>query len=259
MARRPRIDWPTRWHQLVRAMARVHTPAGEDQLLDWLVHPTEPRVLAFVNAHAMNTVVESESFFHSLLSADVVVRDGIGVAILMRLLNQPPGLNLNGTDLIPKLLARVNGQPVALFGTRDPWLSQARGVVAERVAPQSSFVIANGFLDVREYIRLAVRHRPAVIVLGMGMPRQEEVAILLRSALNFPCLIICGGAVIDFLGGKVPRAPAWVRKTGFEWAFRLGREPRRLWSRYVYGNPLFLRRALVVAGRNLFQRRAVAA
>jgi exopolysaccharide biosynthesis WecB/TagA/CpsF family protein len=259
MARRPSIDWPTRWQQLVRAMARVHTPGGEHQLLDWLLRPSEPRVLAFVNAHAMNLVVQSEPFFHSLLSADVVVRDGIGLAMLMQLLNQPAGQNLNGTDLIPKLLERANGRPIALFGTQDPWLSQARQAVGERLAPQSPCVIANGFLDVREYIKLAVRHRPAVIVLGMGMPRQEEVAILLKSALNYPCLIVCGGAIIDFMGGKVPRAPEWMRKSGLEWAFRLGREPRRLWNRYVHGNPLFLRRALLVASRSLLQRRPLVA
>ena len=98
-------DWQLRWYQLVRSMARVHTPRGEDQLLDWLLRPGEARVLAFVNAHAMNTVAESPSFFNSLMSADVVVRDGIGMSLLMRLCNQVPGQNLDGTDLIPKLLA----------------------------------------------------------------------------------------------------------------------------------------------------------
>jgi hypothetical protein len=87
----------------------------------------------------------------------------------------------------------------------------------------------------------------------MGMPRQEEVAIALRAALGFPCLIVCGGAIIDFLGGKVPRAPVWMRRCGLEWAFRLGREPRRLWNRYVHGNPRFLKRAWSMAMRSLRQ------
>ncbi|HYF20787.1 MAG TPA: WecB/TagA/CpsF family glycosyltransferase [Ramlibacter sp.] len=247
----PSLDWQMRWYQLVRTMARVHTPRGEEQLLDWLLRPGEPRVLAFVNAHAMNTVAESDAFYQSLVSADVVVRDGIGVAILMQLLNQVPGQNLNGTDLIPKLLRRADGLPLALFGTRDPWLSQAQQKVAAEIAPGSSCVVADGFQPLRDYIRLAVQQRPRVIVLGMGMPRQEEVAIALRSALNFPCLIICGGAIIDFLGGKVPRAPRWMRRTGLEWAFRLAREPRRLWERYVHGNPKFLKRAFRIAQRSL--------
>ena len=243
-------DWQLRWYQLVRSMARVHTPRGEDQLLDWLLRPGEARVLAFVNAHAMNTVAESPAFFNSLMSADVVVRDGIGMSLLMRLCNQVPGQNLNGTDLIPKLLQRADGQPIALFGTRDPWLSTARDEVLARLAPRSSVITADGFLDTVDYIRLAARHRPRLIVLGMGMPRQEEVAMALRGALGSPCLVVCGGAIIDFLGGKVPRAPAWMREHGLEWAFRLCREPRRLFDRYVRGNPRFLRRALDIAERS---------
>jgi N-acetylglucosaminyldiphosphoundecaprenol N-acetyl-beta-D-mannosaminyltransferase len=240
-----------RWYQLVRSMARVNTPRGEDQLLDWLLRPGEARVLAFVNAHAMNLVAESEPFYQSLMSADVVVRDGIGVSMLMQLCNQAPGQNLNGTDLIPKLLARANGLPLALFGTREPWLAQARNVVCQQLAPDSSCVVAHGFLQLQDYIRVAALHRPRVIVLGMGMPKQEEVAVALRAALGSPCLIICGGAIIDFLGGKVPRAPRWIRRAGLEWAFRLGREPRRLWDRYVRGNPVFLKRSLAIAARSL--------
>jgi exopolysaccharide biosynthesis WecB/TagA/CpsF family protein len=243
-----------RWYQLVRTMARVSTPLGEEQLLDWLLRPGEARVLAFVNAHAMNLVAESEPFYQALMSADVVVRDGVGVSLLMQLCNQAPGQNLNGTDLIPKMLARANGQPVALFGTREPWLTQASKAVSEQLAPDSACVVAHGFLPLQEYIRIAAQHRPRVIVLGMGMPKQEEVALMLRAALGAPCLIVCGGAIIDFLGGKVPRAPRWMRRSGLEWLFRLGREPLRLWNRYVHGNPLFMKRALLMAVRSLRHR-----
>ncbi len=244
-------DWQMRWYQLVRSMARVNSPRGEEQLLDWLLRPGEPRVLAFVNAHAMNMAAESEPFYQSVMSADVVVRDGIGVALLMQLLNQPPGQNLNGTDLIPKILARADGLPIALFGTQEPWLSNAAQALRERLAPRSACSTAHGVMGGQDYIRLAARHRPRLVVLGMGMPKQEEVAAALRAALGSPCLIVCGGAVLDFLGGKVPRAPLWMRRTGLEWAFRLAREPKRLWARYVHGNPRFLKRALVIAHRSL--------
>ncbi|HYD77132.1 WecB/TagA/CpsF family glycosyltransferase [Ramlibacter sp.] len=247
----PSRDWQMRWYQLVRSMARVQTPGGEEQLLDWLLRPGESRVLAFVNAHAFNLAAESEPFYRSLISADVVVRDGIGVQLLMRLLNQPPGQNLNGTDLIPRLLERANGLGIALFGTREPWLTRAQQVVRERLAPDSACVTLNGFLPLDAYIRLAAQSRPRVIVLGMGMPRQEEVAIALRGALGGPCLIVCGGAILDFLGGKATRAPLWMRRAGLEWAFRLVCEPRRLWHRYVHGNPLFLRRAWAMVQRSI--------
>lgn len=248
-ARHP-VHWQLRWQHLVRGLVRVQCARGEQQLLDSLARPTEPLVLAFVNAHAMNSAAESEAFFNALMAADLVVRDGIGMAILLRLLNLPPGLNLNGTDLIPKVMARYAGRRIALFGTQDPYLTRAREVVETRIAPASRCVAAHGFLETSDYLKLAAEHKPALIVLGMGMPRQEEVATVLRAALGYPCLIVCGGAIIDFLGNKTSRAPGWMRRTGLEWAYRLALEPRRLFRRYVMGNPVFLARALRVAAQS---------
>jgi exopolysaccharide biosynthesis WecB/TagA/CpsF family protein len=249
-------EWRPRWRQLVQGIVRVHSVRGEEQLLDSLAGPAEPRVLAFVNAHAMNSVAESKPFADALMEADILLRDGMGMAILLRLLNQPPGLNLNGTDLIPKILARYAGKRIALFGTLDPWLAQARQVVQNQLAPGSACMAANGFLEITTYLKLAASHRPQLIVLGMGMPRQEEVARVLRAALGFPCLIVCGGAIIDFLGGKTARAPAWLRDLGMEWAWRLALEPRRLFRRYVRGNPVFIARALRLTADSMRRRGA---
>jgi N-acetylglucosaminyldiphosphoundecaprenol N-acetyl-beta-D-mannosaminyltransferase len=237
-------EWQMRWHELVKAVVRVHSPSAEEQLLDSLARPDEPLVLAFVNSHAMNSAATSREFFDAVMSADLVLRDGIGMQILLSLLHQPPGLNLNGTDLIPRIMRRYAGRPIALFGTREPYLGQAEAVVVRELAPGSTCITANGFLDTASYVRLAATHKPSLIVLAMGMPRQEEVASMLRAALSFPCLIVCGGAIIDFLGGKIPRAPRWMRRAGLEWAFRLALEPRRLFRRYVIGNPVFIARTL---------------
>lgn len=250
--------WQPRWQELVKGIVRVHSVCGQDQLIESLSRPGEPTVLAFVNAHAMNSAAVSQEFFSALMSADLLLRDGAGMAILMRLLNQAPGLNLNGTDLIPKLLSRYAGRTIALFGTQDPYLARAQAAVVSQIAPRSPCVVAHGFLDTAHYVRLAAAHRPSVIVLGMGMPRQEEVAAVLRAALGFPCLIICGGAIVDFLGGKTSRAPGWMRSAGLEWLYRLALEPRRLFRRYVIGNPLFVSRALSLAAASSRQGRGAA-
>jgi exopolysaccharide biosynthesis WecB/TagA/CpsF family protein len=226
----------------------VEGDAGFAELMDRLGQPDQPMVLAFVNAHAMNTVASSSAFFELLACADTLLRDGSGMATFFKMLGAAPGLNLNGTDLIPKLLTRFNGRSVAFFGTSEPHLT--RGVAAAlRMMPASTWVQADGFRDTASYEALAELHRPALIVLGMGMPRQEEVAAALRARLTHPCLIVCGGAIIDFLGGKTPRAPRLVRSAGMEWMWRLAQEPRRLFQRYVIGNPLFIARAWRVARR----------
>jgi exopolysaccharide biosynthesis WecB/TagA/CpsF family protein len=112
--------------------------------------------------------------------------------------------------------------------------------------------VAQGFEDDAFYLEQAMRHKPELIVLGMGMPRQERLARELRACLGGDAVIVCGGAILDFLGGKVSRAPSWVRRAGVEWLYRLCREPRRLFRRYVVGNPSFLLRVLAwrLAGRS---------
>lgn len=244
-------DWKARWRELVQSMVRVRTERGEQQLLDLLAQPAEPTMVAFVNAHAMNSAAISCDFFNALVSADILLRDGVGMAILMRMLNQAPGLNLNGTDLIPKILNLYTGRSIALFGTQEPYLRRARQRVMNKLAPGCSCITTHGFRGTEDYLHLAARHKPALIVLGMGIPRQEEVARVLRSAVGYPCLIVCGGAIIDFMGGRTSRAPEWMRKAQLEWLYRLALEPRRLFQRYVVGNPLFLARAVSLAAASI--------
>lgn len=242
-------DWPQRWEALIRSVTRVHGDYGQQQLIEWLAHPPGPRVLGFANAHAMNSAASDEAFFKDLHAVDILLRDGSGMALLMTLLNQEPGLNLNGTDLIPRLLRRFAGQPIALFGTQDPWLGRARRVIESGLAPGSDCVVADGFLPQAAYLELAERHRPRLIILAMGMPRQEQLAQALRARISWSCLIVCGGAVLDFLAGRVVRAPQALRRLGLEWAWRLAHEPRRLFRRYVVGNPVFMMRATWLALR----------
>jgi N-acetylglucosaminyldiphosphoundecaprenol N-acetyl-beta-D-mannosaminyltransferase len=209
--------WQQRWRLMVSKMHLVQTLAAEEELLQLICSPGKPVVVAFANAHAFNSAASSPSFFQAL--------------------------HLNGTDLIPKIIRLFNGRRVAFFGTQEPYLQQGLST-AGRFAPQSELIGAHGFLETEAYLSFAATQRSDLIVLGMGMPKQEAVAAALRSKLDFPCTIVCGGAIIDFLAGRTARAPAWMRRAGVEWVYRLAMEPKRLFHRYVIGNPVFLMRAL---------------
>ncbi len=238
--------WQRRWRMMTEKIQSVDTLDEENDLLRRICSPARPVVVAFANAHAMNCVAQSQSFFDALYTADWVLRDGSGMATLFKFLGRKPGRNLNGTDLIPKIIELFNGRRIAFFGTQEPYLK--RGMVAAyQHAPQSHFVCAHGFLELDDYLSLAIVQRSDLIVLGMGMPKQEVVAAALRSKLGFPCTIVCGGAIIDFLAGRMTRAPLWMRRAGIEWVYRLAMEPRRLSHRYVIGNPVFLMRAMWLA------------
>lgn len=251
--RQAAIDWAARWWCLAQGLSRWPDRATEDVMIDRLLATASPFVLGFVNAHAMNLCVRDLPFFEDLAAADMLLRDGIGMAWLLRALGRAPGRNLNGTDLIPRLLERAGSRRVLLLGTTQPWLSRAQCALQARGLPCES---AHGFLSAQDYARLAQAWRPQLIILGMGMPRQEAVARALRAALAGPCLIVCGGAIIDFLGGRVRRAPLFMRLMRLEWLWRLACEPRRLFRRYVIGNPLFLARAARVAWRASHQSAA---
>lgn len=144
---------------------------------------------------------------------------------------------MNGTDLIPEVIRAYSGRPAALFGTRSPWLDRAR----QKLESEGLVVVAcaDGFSSLETYLDLAAETKPELIVLAMGMPRQEQISIHLAERLTHPTLLINGGAILDFLGERVNRAPAIMRNTGTEWVYRLSLEPRRLARRYVLGIPIF--------------------
>ena len=225
---------------LLRAIHSI-ADAGEcDRFLDTLLAHPQPVVVGFVNAHAINLVWRDAGILDAFLKANVLLRDGSGTAMWMRALGLPEGLNLNGTDLIPRILARAGKRPLAILGTRDPYLFDVVG----RLKAEGHAVVASrdGFQPEADYGRLCAETQPQVVVLAMGMPKQERVAEHVRAAASGPCLILCGGAIIDFMAGRFARAPIWMRRLGIEWIYRLVQEPRRLLGRYVVGVPVSLYR-----------------
>jgi exopolysaccharide biosynthesis WecB/TagA/CpsF family protein len=89
------------------------------------------------------------------------------------------------------------------------------------------------------------RSGAAITFVGLGCPRQEVWVYEYREALQMPLLAV--GAAFDFHAGLLSQAPARVQRWGLEWLYRLMREPRRLWRRYVYLNPLYLSLLLLQA------------
>ena len=88
-------------------------------------------------------------------------------------------------------------------------------------------------------IALINKVKPDVLFVGLGAPKQERWIWRHKNELQVP-VFIGVGAAFDFIAGTVKRAPLWMQRCGLEWLFRLCQEPRRLWRRYLVGNPIFL-------------------
>lgn len=234
--------WKIRWLAVVKKIRIINNTDDENRLMTELTILRNPMVLGFVNSHAMNSIVEGMAFFNALYSADILLRDGSGISMLFKRFKVDKGLNMNGTDFIPKLLEAYRGRRVAFWGTQPPYLDTA---VMQAQAKYGVVVASahHGFDTEQAYVDLAVEHQPDLIVLGMGMPKQEKIAAMIREQ-QLPVLVVCGGAIIDFMGDKIKRAPQWMRLMGIEWIYRLALEPKRLYKRYVLGNPIFMYRVL---------------
>jgi len=233
---------------LIDSIRLIHSDEQRRDLIRSLDKVDRPTILSFINVHAVNLCWSSAAVFDAFRASDLVLRDGIGLSVAMKALGMAPGLNMNGTDFIPLLLRSLPKRRLAVYGTATPWLERAR-IHLEETTPHVIADMLHGFHPTDRYLESARRHRPDVIVLAMGMPRQEEVAVRLRQALEHPVLIINGGAIVDFMARRFERAPVAVQRLGLEWAYRMAQEPRRLYRRYIHGgvrfahNVMLLRRA----------------
>lgn len=223
-----------RVRQLLDHLTVVDEQESIDAVFDQIDKARGPFVVSFVNAHAVNVACNDEEFHRALMGSDLLLRDGTGMWILCEAMGVEAGQNMNGTDFIPKLLERYRGRKVALCGTEDQYLSAAAQHIDNPV------LVIDGFREVEDYRHEVEQAAPDLVVLGMGMPKQERVAATLKESLVRDVAVVNGGAIFDFMAGRVPRAPRWMRITGMEWVYRLAKEPRRLWRRYVLGNVVFL-------------------
>lgn len=251
------ISLPVRWIGPV-AVAAVDAPTAIAVLTDRLDGMNFTRI-AFANAHCVNVAADDPNY-RARLAEFTVFADGIGVDLASKMLHGTPFPdNLNGTDFVPRFLGALPGRrSVALVGAA-PGVAELAAENLRRVFPQHDFqAISDGFfkdgLETEIVLARLRRFSPDITLVALGVPRQE-LFIARHLTIHETTLAIGVGALLDFMSGRVVRAPLVWRTLRLEWLFRLMLEPARLWGRYVVGNPRFLLRIFVQARR---QRRPAA-
>jgi exopolysaccharide biosynthesis WecB/TagA/CpsF family protein len=204
------------------------------------------QTLAYVNAHTLNLSARVEALHESLARSRLVMNDGIGLSLAARMRGERFPENLNGSDFTVRLLELAASRDWGVFflGGEPGVAEVAAARLQERIGGLRVVGVSHGFTDMSDQL-LARRVRnsgASLLVVALGSPRQE---IWLDQNLQATgALVGIGvGAFLDFTAGRVRRAPSWMNALGMEWCFRLLQEPRRLWRRYLLGNPLFLVRA----------------
>jgi len=202
--------------------------------------------VAFVNPACVNIAAVDPRYRAALAHADWVCPDGIGMKIAGQILGRPIRQNLNGTDLFPRLCESLaeSGHQLYLLGAR-PGVAEATARWAQQRFPRLRIAgTRSGYFDARdeEAVIAEVRRSGAdVLLVAMGVPAQD--LWLRRNLKKTGARVGIGvGGLFDFYGGRIPRAPLWLREVGGEWIYRLVQEPRRMWRRYLIGNFTFLHR-----------------
>lgn len=224
--------------RVLSKLVLIDNQEKKNSFIHKLMSSSGVEVLSFVNAHAMNLMSTNFDVENYFLNSDYLLRDGKGMEIFISRHHSNPGINMNGTDFIPELLTFFVGKKIAIYGTVDPWIAKG----AEKIKAMGLNVVdvKDGFKEDEVYTSSVIETKPQLILLAMGMPKQERIAQKIKENYTGDCLIICGGAIIDFMSGRVNRAPKFLRVLGMEWLYRLAVEPRRLFKRYVIGNFRFI-------------------
>ncbi|MEL6217318.1 MAG: WecB/TagA/CpsF family glycosyltransferase [Pseudomonadota bacterium] len=203
--------------------------------------------VAFVNAHCVNMAARDGAYAAALSSADYLLPDGSGLQLAAKMTGRHFRENLNGTDLFVPLCraAAERGLSVYLLGA-GACVAEAAASKAVSLAPGLQIAgTADGYFtpDQEDAVIDRINKSGAdILLVALGVPRQDRWISEHRARLE-PRIAIGVGAQFDFWSDRIQRAPAAMRRAGCEWVWRLMLEPRRMFMRYVVGNPLFVARA----------------
>jgi len=222
-----------------------------DEVIDWMEAMIAAGARGYVTAAAVNLVMsarEDPETLAAVLGATLAVPDGQPLVWALRALGHTRATRVYGPDLMARFCERAAraGTPMYLYGGRTPEaLEMLEGRLRERFP---GIRIVGGFSppfralssEEQERVIAAIDSSGAAVVwVGTGQPKQEKWMLQMRGRLAAP-LLVGVGAAFDFHAGLVSQAPRWMQRSGLEWAYRLSREPRRLWRRYARYNPRFV-------------------
>jgi N-acetylglucosaminyldiphosphoundecaprenol N-acetyl-beta-D-mannosaminyltransferase len=209
-------------------------------------------VVAHVHVMGMNLAYRTPWLVDFFNRADVVYCDGYGVRVGAWLLGRRLPARFTLADWMDELLevVREAGSSVFFLGN-PPGVAEKAAAALSRAHPGLRIAGAHhGFFDatpgsaeneaVVEAIRTA---QPGLLLVGMGMPRQETWVRDNLSRLDGISVMTVGG-VFEYWGGDLVRSPRWMTDNGLEWLALTLQAPGRYWKRHLVGNPLFFARVL---------------
>lgn len=210
-----------------------------DELVDRIARGQGAWLLT-LNTEMLSRVARDPSYFDLIAQADIITADGMPLVWASRRkgLNQAIEGRTTGVDLVEAYLRLPEIPHFAIIGGQNPKVTLQRyGASAIRSCKylfDGKVDLSDGQLD--QFEQALNAHEIHTVFIALGVPKQDQLALRLRSRL--PHLVLMGiGGTFEILGPRGSRAPIWMQNAGLEWFYRLIKEPERLWKRYLLNYP----------------------
>ena len=202
-----------------------------------------------INAHSYNTALKDSLFAKALISGNALVPDGASIVKACKWLNakSQPKERIAGWDLFTFEMERLNAKGGKCFfmGSSEKVLALIKekaksvypNIKIETYSPPYKPEFSEE--DNKAIINAINQSNPDLLWIGMTAPKQEKWLYSHWEELNINCHAGTIGAVFDFFAETMERAPIWWQQHSLEWLYRLLKEPKRMWKRYLIGNTLF--------------------
>lgn len=203
-----------------------------------------------INAHSFNTAQNDDLFASALSNGDVLIPDGASIVKACGWIGAQsrPKERIAGWDLFAFEMEKLNGKGgKCMFMGSSP---KVLDLIVKKAAVEYPNIEVVTYSppykpefsdeDNKAIIDAINTADPGLLWVGMTAPKQEKWTYSHWNELDIHCHVGTVGAVFDFFAGTYQRAPQWWQDHSLEWLYRLVKEPKRMWRRYVLGNPLFL-------------------
>lgn len=221
---------------------KVHAVTAPDltNLVECAVDSRETCIIANHNLHSLYLCQRDARLRDFFTKAKWIHADGMGIVLLARATGTKVDRSMRVTyvDWLPLLLERAAARNwrVYYLGSK-PGIAEKGIAILREQFPGLQIVAAHGYFDPASeendgVLREISSFSPDVLMVGMGMPRQEHWIMDNFDRLNSVIVLPCG-ASIDYVAGEISTPPRWAGRCGLEWFYRLLAEPSRLWNRYL--------------------------
>lgn len=203
-----------------------------------------------INAHSYNTALKDSLFAEALKNGDVLIPDGASIVKACKWLKakSQPQERIAGWDLFCYEMEMLNqkGGKCFFMGSSPKVLELIKekaktiypNIIVESYSPPYKPKFSPE--EDKSIINAINQANPDLLWIGMTAPKQEKWVYAHWNELIINCHVGTIGAVFDFFAGTMQRAPIWWQKHSLEWLYRLIKEPKRMWRRYIIGNTLFI-------------------